>query len=193
MARISYVNSTTKTQGCMSRTTSRTRMRWLKEDAKRFVRLERAIQQCQQMTSPASALPSTPCLLRQPFPSASRTPRTSGKLHHIEKVSRRSSLPQLQEAIPMSFRYERRKIKKPRRNAFVIRPTKIFPCCLFEVPIKDDFFDSSSTVQDCSYSFSLNLAPCLNGPDDDVSLGHINDTMNVLKDGFSDLRLGDAN
>jgi hypothetical protein len=92
----------------------------------------------------------------------------------------------------MTLCKEKRSLKKPRRNAFVIRPNVAFSYHLSALPRIDEFFDETSPVEDCSHSvFSLSSEQPRNNPDEDVSLGHVNETMRLLKDGFSDLRLGD--
>jgi hypothetical protein len=197
MARVSYVNSTTITNRTPKKMEHSPAMktshaRTLKANAHQYVKLERAIRHCQRITSSASTLPSTPCLLDKTFEIASNRSTDCGILQHREKPSRRCSLtlPQLQEAISISFCRRGRNVKKARRNAFVIHPNVVFPYGFSAPRAREVFLASSPEV--CSSSFPLSSEQHQNDSGEDISLVHINESMHVLKGDFSELRLGDA-
>lgn len=188
----------TKTPGnseySKSETTSR--RRWIRDDVKQLVRLERAIRQCQRNASSASISPVSPCLLQKAFRFTPTSASSFSPKHSPDRqASRRSSLPQPQEAIDLTFGNRRRSFKKQRRNAFVFRPqiNEHFPYGMSAIQNLDDF-DASYATEDCSSSsFSMGTDHYRNNSSGGPSVVHfVHESMHLLKTDFSDLHLDDG-
>jgi hypothetical protein len=172
------------------------RPRWTGDELKRLKRLEEAIRQCQHDTSSTSIPRLSTCFLQTAIRRPSAT-CASPKFQLKQKVSRRSSLPQLQEAISMTFGSRRKSAKKPRRNAFVIRPSTNPQSEKLPSLESVILFDGSSSTEERSSTFSLGNSdhyvndwrlPSIDSTQTQV----INEAIHILKDGFSDLHLGDG-
>ncbi|KAG7354775.1 hypothetical protein IV203_004131 [Nitzschia inconspicua] len=165
------------------------RKRWIRDDVKKLMRLQRAIRKCQQNSSSATLIPRSPYSLFRLSDSIRALPRCEDN----PDAFRRSSFSQLQEAMSTTFGNRRRSYKKPRRNAFVIRPYDDFRIDISALPSSAPDFEASSVTAECNSTFPLRTDPNLSEPDlRPIVTQVISESMKILRTGFSGLHLSDG-